>query len=219
MAAVQLWALAVGIGVLMDKREEPAFPRWVAYMNFWLAFLLIPAGLMLFFKSARCVDGLVTFWVPNVAFFGWIIVMTWLVIKPSKPRSDAKRRSLAAVRGDEARRRPTGPGARLTRNVNGLPARAADRPEAGCTMTTQTISRDERPTMDGFNPLSPEFLTDPYPFFERARREAPVFFHAGPPMPFWVLTKYDDVSRLFTEPATFSSKVLARSTFPTNTSR
>jgi hypothetical protein len=77
-----VWALAIGIGVLLDKNEEPAFPRWVAYLNFWLAFLLIPAGLMLFFKTGPfAFDGVVTFWVPNVAFFGWIFVMTWLVIK------------------------------------------------------------------------------------------------------------------------------------------
>jgi hypothetical protein len=99
-----IWALAVGIGVLMDKSEEPAFPRWVAYMNFWLAFLLIPAGLMLFFKSGPFAwDGLVTFWVPNVAFFGWIVVMTWLVIKAI--RAEERRQAALpspAARGDEA---------------------------------------------------------------------------------------------------------------------
>jgi hypothetical protein len=82
------------------------------------------------------------------------------------------------------------------------------------TDTLQPIGRDERPTMEGFEPLSREFLSDPYPFFERARRQAPVFFHPGPPMPFWVLTKYDDVTRLFTDPATFSSKVLGKVTIP-----
>jgi hypothetical protein len=82
------------------------------------------------------------------------------------------------------------------------------------THSVEAMSRDERPTIGGFNPLSPEFLTDPYPFFERARREAPVFFHPGPPMPFWVLTKYDDVTRLFTNPETFSSKVLGNVEIP-----
>jgi hypothetical protein len=100
-----MWAIVIGIGVLLDKSETPAFPRWVAYMNFWLAFLLIPAGLMLFFKTGPfAFDGLVTFWVPNVAFFGWIIVMTWLVIKAIK--AEERRQAaepLPATSGEEAR--------------------------------------------------------------------------------------------------------------------
>src|SRR6266478_3598582 len=79
--------------------------------------------------------------------------------------------------------------------------------------TTAVVPAD-MPTIDGFDPLSQAFLRDPYVFFERARREAPVFFHPGPPMPFWVLTKYDDVTRLFTDPATFSSKVLGKVAIP-----
>lgn len=65
-----------------------------------------------------------------------------------------------------------------------------------------------------FEPLSPQFLRDPSVFFERARREAPVFFHPGPPAPFWVITKYDDVERILTDPETFSSKVLGNVEIP-----
>src|SRR5882757_1482136 len=103
-----IWALAVGLGVLLDKSEEPAFPRWVAYMNLWLAFLLIPAGLMLFFKTGPfAFDGVITFWVPNVAFFGWIIVMTWLVIKAT--RAEARRQAAGRLRvgGDEPASEPS----------------------------------------------------------------------------------------------------------------
>jgi cytochrome P450 len=82
------------------------------------------------------------------------------------------------------------------------------------THSDPSVGAGERPHIAGFNPVSPEFLSDPYPFFERARRDAPVFFHPGPPMAFWVLTKYDDVARLFTDPATFSSKVLGNVPIP-----
>jgi cytochrome P450 len=83
-------------------------------------------------------------------------------------------------------------------------------------MTAPTSAPDGTavPMMEGFDPLSQEFLRDPYVFFERARREAPVFFHPGPPMPFWVLTRYEDVSRMLSDPETFSSRVLGRVAIP-----
>jgi cytochrome P450 len=83
-------------------------------------------------------------------------------------------------------------------------------------MTEQStaVAQQDVPTMDGFDPLSQTFLRDPYVFFERARRDAPVFFHPGPPMPFWVLTKYEDVAAMLGDPATFSSKVLGRARIP-----
>jgi pimeloyl-[acyl-carrier protein] synthase len=42
-----------------------------------------------------------------------------------------------------------------------------------------------------FNPLAPDFIADPYPFYHRLRVEDPV--HQSP-MGFWVLTRYDDVA-------------------------
>lgn len=77
-----VWAVAIAIAIFIDRRETPAFPRWAAYLNLWVAFLLVPAGLMLFFKDgAFAFNGLITFWVPTVAFFGWVVVMTALVIR------------------------------------------------------------------------------------------------------------------------------------------
>jgi cytochrome P450 len=76
------------------------------------------------------------------------------------------------------------------------------------------VGEVERPQIEGFEPLSPEFLRDPYIFFERARREAPVFFHPGPPAPFWVLTRYDDCLRVLSDPEAFSSRVLGNVEIP-----
>jgi hypothetical protein len=98
-----VWALAIGLGIIWDKNEEPAFPRWVAYLCFWLAFLLIPAGLMLFFKTGPfAFDGVITFWVPNAVFFGWIIVMTWLVIKAIRAEQRRQASGRRATRADES---------------------------------------------------------------------------------------------------------------------
>ena len=77
-----------------------------------------------------------------------------------------------------------------------------------------TEKETSRPAIDGFEPVSPEFLRDPYVFFERARREAPLFFHPGPPAPFWVVTKYDEAEAVLTDPETFSSRVLGNVEIP-----
>jgi cytochrome P450 len=50
----------------------------------------------------------------------------------------------------------------------------------------------------------PEFYADdPFPIFERMRREAPVFWYA--PLDTWVLTKYDDIRHVGKSPAIFSN--------------
>jgi cytochrome P450 len=44
-----------------------------------------------------------------------------------------------------------------------------------------------------FDPFAPGFTDDPYPQYAALRAEAPVYQH---PFGFWLLTRYDDVSRL-----------------------
>src|SRR5258707_4876634 len=80
-------------------------------------------------------------------------------------------------------------------------------------MTLASPSAD-LPILEGFNPLDRAFLRDPYVVFERARREAPVFYYPGPPIAFWAVTKYDDVSWVHTDHKTFSSRVLSKSAPP-----
>jgi cytochrome P450 len=63
------------------------------------------------------------------------------------------------------------------------------------------------PVFEEFNPLSQEFLTDPGPILDRARREAPVFFM--PAFGFWVVTRYDDVMNVLTDSETFSQNAAA----------
>jgi len=77
-----VWLLAIGLGVIWDKSDHPAFPRWVAYYNFWVALLIVPAGLMIFFKRGPFgFNGLITFWMPTFVFFTWICVMTYMVLR------------------------------------------------------------------------------------------------------------------------------------------
>ena len=51
---------------------------------------------------------------------------------------------------------------------------------------------------DAFQPTSPEFLANPYPFYKELRETAPIFFYE--PWGKWVLTRYEDVNALLTRP-------------------
>lgn len=76
-APFSLWYVVIGAAILLDENDVPALPRWVAYLNFWVAFLSIPAALILFFKHGIfAFDGLLALWVPLVVFLIWIITMT-----------------------------------------------------------------------------------------------------------------------------------------------
>ena len=77
-----VWNLAIGAAILADKSANPLMDRWLAYFNFWAAFLYTPGSLMIFFKTgAFSQNGIITFWVPIIMFFTWVTVMSWAVFK------------------------------------------------------------------------------------------------------------------------------------------
>ena len=77
--------LVIGLAVFSDKADAPVFPRWVAYFNIWVAILLIPGGLITFFKTGPFAwDGILAFWLPLLVFFGWFLVMFPLLLKAIK---------------------------------------------------------------------------------------------------------------------------------------
>ena len=55
--------------------------------------------------------------------------------------------------------------------------------------------------MEGFRPYD---IADPFPFYARARAEAPVFYSEE--LGYWVVSRYDDIQAIFKDPATFSSE-------------
>jgi len=57
--------------------------------------------------------------------------------------------------------------------------------------------------LDAYDPLDPRVIADPYPYYERLQREAPV--HRVEKHGFWVLTRYEDVCSALLDPETFSS--------------
>lgn len=86
-----LQAFVIGIAVLSDKSADPLFPRWSAYLNFWVGILLLPGALTTFFKSGPFAwHGLFVFWVPIAAFIGWVFVMAWLVSRAATKPADVE---------------------------------------------------------------------------------------------------------------------------------
>jgi hypothetical protein len=58
-------------------------------------------------------------------------------------------------------------------------------------------------SLDRYDPLDPAVIADPYPYYELLQRAAPV--HRVEKRGFVVLTRYDDVTAVLADPATFSS--------------
>ena len=59
-------------------------------------------------------------------------------------------------------------------------------------------------SVSDFNPLAPETVECPFPFYAALRQEAPVYEVAG--MGFFMVSRYADVQRVLTDTDTFSAQ-------------
>jgi hypothetical protein len=72
-----IWSVAQGLAILQDKQAKPYYPRWVAYICFWEAIQMESTMLIALFKEGPfAFNGLLGFWLPVIAYFIWMIVMT-----------------------------------------------------------------------------------------------------------------------------------------------
>ena len=80
--------IVIGLAIFSDDASEPVFPRWLGYFNMWVAILLVPGGLITFFKTGPFAwDGIIAFWLPLVIFFGWFLVMFQVLRKNIKQQA------------------------------------------------------------------------------------------------------------------------------------
>lgn len=72
----------MALAIFNDHRTEPVFPRWLAYVNLWVAVFVLPANLLIFFKVGPFAwSGIFGFWVPAVVFGLWYLVVCWALLK------------------------------------------------------------------------------------------------------------------------------------------
>ena len=62
------------------------------------------------------------------------------------------------------------------------------------------------PHFAAFNPFAPDQLADPNGVLAEARRDTPVFY--APEFGFWVVTRYEDVNRIFGDTANYSNSAV-----------
>jgi hypothetical protein len=68
--------LFLALAVAWDDQTHPVFPRWIAGFNVAIAVAVAPAGFAGLARSGVFAwDGFVSFWVKNIAFALWIVVM------------------------------------------------------------------------------------------------------------------------------------------------
>jgi hypothetical protein len=66
--------IAIGAAILNDPAET--LPRWLGYLNYWVAFLFVPAVLAYFFRTGPFAwDGIFVFWLALTAYAVWLIAM------------------------------------------------------------------------------------------------------------------------------------------------
>jgi len=68
--------LLLALAIYWDRQEQPVFKMWVAHFNVLVAVALAPAAFTaLAFSGPLAWNGLLSFWVKNIAIAAWIVVM------------------------------------------------------------------------------------------------------------------------------------------------
>ena len=69
-------SVILALAIFLDRQARPVFKPWVAHFNLLIAVAMVPASFVgLAMAGPIAWDGLLTFWVRNVAIGLWIAVM------------------------------------------------------------------------------------------------------------------------------------------------
>jgi hypothetical protein len=81
-----LQAIVLAIVILQDKREEPVFPRWLAYLSLWAAVSYLPGGFNSLAKTGIIAwNGVVAWWLGLTAFGIWIVAVSFCLLRYAIP--------------------------------------------------------------------------------------------------------------------------------------
>jgi hypothetical protein len=74
--------VAMGVGFLADKRDEPLMPRWASWYTIWAGLSFLFELLMPFFKIGLFArQGVLNFWIEFVVWFAYILIVTFYIFK------------------------------------------------------------------------------------------------------------------------------------------
>jgi len=96
IAPFMIQNVAIGVAILNDKRQT--LPRWVGYVNFWIAFSFIPDPLAFFFHSGPFAwRGIFIFWLALTTYSVFLIVMGLTLRKAIRESADPNLPAVAAT--------------------------------------------------------------------------------------------------------------------------
>jgi hypothetical protein len=96
IAPFMIQNIAIGVAILNDKQQT--LPRWVGYVNFWIAFSFIPDPLAFFFHSGPFAwRGIFIFWLALTTYSVFLIVMGLTLRKAIRESADPDVSAVAAA--------------------------------------------------------------------------------------------------------------------------
>uniref|UniRef100_UPI00389AD80B hypothetical protein n=1 Tax=Mycobacterium sp. HUMS_1102779 TaxID=3383487 RepID=UPI00389AD80B len=89
-------SVILALAIYFDDQPRPIFPRWVAHFNLFVAGALVPASFAgLSLSGPLAWDGVLSFWLKNIAIAVWLVVMG-VVVGRAVYRERAERRRQGA---------------------------------------------------------------------------------------------------------------------------
>jgi hypothetical protein len=84
--AIMLFCLQnVAIGIAVLNSDQTVFPRWVGYVNFFVALSFIPDVLAFFFHSGPFAwNGVFVFWLALTTYCIFLCMMSWACVQANK---------------------------------------------------------------------------------------------------------------------------------------
>lgn len=77
---VVMQILCVAFVGLSYKGPLQIIPRWFAFLSLWMAFLIMPAGLVVFVHDGPFAwNGIISFWIPAASFGTYFLLLAWMM--------------------------------------------------------------------------------------------------------------------------------------------